>query len=85
MVTPDVMRNAVVDAHPAIQDYRIEQTSPSSLRVCLEVAAPAEADDLVRSRLELRFAGMGLGPDIEIVRGIEPCSDRKLRRIRRLA
>ena len=85
MVTPDVMRNAVVDAHPAIQDYRIEQTSPSSLRVCLETSAPAAADDLVRSRLEMRFAGMGLGPDIAIVRGIEPCFERKLRRIRRLA
>lgn len=84
MVTPDVMRNAVVDSHPAIKDFRIEQTGPANVRVTLDAALPAEADPLVHARLAALFDAIGVAPEIVIQRGIEPVFDRKLRRVRRL-
>ncbi|MDR2857463.1 MAG: hypothetical protein LBV50_06420 [Novosphingobium sp.] len=84
MVTPDVLRNAVVDSHPAIQDFRIEQTGPANVRVRLDSRLPPEADALVRARLAARFAMLGLAPGIVVIRGIEPGFDRKLRRVCRI-
>jgi putative adenylate-forming enzyme len=40
MVTPDVLRNALVDADPAIQDFRIVQTGPNAISIVLEAGLP---------------------------------------------
>jgi putative adenylate-forming enzyme len=84
MVTPDVLRNAVVDSHPAIRDFRIDQTGPSTIRVALEPGVPDTVDALVAERLRASLARFEVTPQIEVIRGIEPVFDRKLRRVRRL-
>lgn len=82
-VTPDVVRNAIVDADRAIDDYRVVQTGPSALTVQLDVDLPDGVDARVRAALEARLGAMGLMPELTIRRGITVPFDRKLRRVTR--
>lgn len=83
-VTPDVARNAIVDSHPSIKDFRVVQSARDGLVVCLEEKVPSEAVVAAKAALERAFARMGLAPVvIEIVKGILVPYDRKLRRVRR--
>ena len=84
MVTPDVVRNAVVDADPRIDDFRIVQTGPSELRVALPASLPRDVDTVVAQALQRALAPFP-ADDVKLVitRGIETPTDRKLRRIRR--
>lgn len=83
LVTPDVIRNAIVDSHLAIQDFRCVQTGTAVIRVSLANDLPHEIDQLVRRSLNQRLKILGIAPDIVIDRGIEPVFDKKLRRVRR--
>ncbi len=82
-VTPDVVRNAIVDADPAVSDYRVVQTGPRQLRVNLQADLSEAAEERVRAELVRRLGAMGLAPDIAIRRGISVPFDRKLRRVLR--
>lgn len=83
-VTPDVLRNAVVDADPRIDDFRIEQTGASTLTVRLPAHLPAEADEAVRRSLMRLAERLRLAPlAIVVERGITPPLGRKLRRVTR--
>lgn len=84
MVTPDVVRNAVVDADARIDDFRILQTGPAALRVLLPTALPRSADAAVARALADRLKTFG-DPQltIDIDRGIVPPTGGKLRRVRR--
>lgn len=84
LVTPDVLRNAVVDGHPTIRDFRIDQIGPSDIHVTLASDVAAEIDALVLANLARHLSVLGLKPAITLSRGIEPIGDRKLRRVRRL-
>ncbi|OYW81823.1 MAG: hypothetical protein B7Z26_04460 [Asticcacaulis sp. 32-58-5] len=84
MVTPDVLRNAVVDSDPAIRDFRIDQTGPCHVRVSLDAALPAAVGQVVMARLTSALAAFGVKPQIELRAGIAPLPDGKLRRVRRL-
>jgi putative adenylate-forming enzyme len=81
MVTPDVLRNAVVDADARIDDFRIIQTAPDKILVRL----PAGLDDAaaaVRRSLDQTLAGLAIAPvAITIETGIDTPFDRKLRRV----
>ena len=83
MVTPDVLRNALVDADPAIQDFRIVQTGPSAISIVLEAGLPVQADVRIHGAMTQALARRGLGADMVITRGITPDFTRKLRRVRR--
>ena len=83
IVTPDVVRNAIVDSHPAIRDFRVVQTGPATIRVWLAADVPDEADDRTRTCLSARLAALGVMPEIIVARGLELPFDRKLRRVRR--
>lgn len=83
IVTPDVVRNAIVDSHPAIRDFRAVQTGPATVRVWLAADVPVEADGRVGACLGARLAALGAAPQIIVSRGLEPPFDRKLRRVRR--
>jgi putative adenylate-forming enzyme len=83
MVTPDVVRNAIVDSHPAIRDFRVVQTGPAVIRVWLAGDVPDEADDRVRMGLAVRLAAFGARPEIIVARGLELPFGHKLRRVRR--
>ena len=82
-VTPDVVRNAIVDADPAVTDYRVVQTGPRQLCVDLETGLSGAAEERVRAQLVARLGAMGLAPEITIRRGISVPFDRKLRRVLR--
>lgn len=83
MVTPDVLRNAVVDSHPAIQDFRIVQRAPDLIEVVLHEGIALEIDELVRKRLAERLAAFALTPEIRLLRGISVPYEHKLRRVLR--
>jgi len=83
MVTPDVLRNAVVDAHPSIDDFRVVQTAPDAIRVSLPKSVPAEAIAATQAMLAARLAQMCVAPKITVVRGITTPFDHKLRRVLR--
>lgn len=83
MVTPDVVRNAIVDSHPAIKDFRAVQTGPRRVLVSLAPDVPDAADALVRARLGEQLAALGIAAEVAVERGIAPSFDRKLRRVRR--
>jgi putative adenylate-forming enzyme len=84
MVTPDVLRNAVVDADPRIRDYRIVQTGAQAIEVTLAADLTVEIEERVRDSLAERLAPFALvWVEISFKRGIEASDNRKLRRVRR--
>jgi putative adenylate-forming enzyme len=82
-VTPDVLRNAVVDSDPRIRDYRIIQRADGRVIVELDEALAEEAHAAARAALERAFARLGAAPAVQTMRGITPRFDRKLRRVER--
>jgi putative adenylate-forming enzyme len=83
MVTPDVVRNAVVDADAEVRDFRIVQTGANAITVTLDDTLSPRCDAAVTALLRDRLAGFDVSPVITILRGITPTFDRKLRRVRR--
>ena len=55
MITPDVLRNAVVDADREITDFRIVQTAADTIRVELDSALPRDSDARVIASLDALF------------------------------
>lgn len=82
-VTPDVLRNAVVDSDPRIRDYRIIQKPDGRVMVELDEGLPEEVHAAVREALENALARLGTAPAVTTVRGVTPRFDRKLRRVER--
>ena len=83
MVTPDVMRNALLDADGAIRDFRVVQTGAGEIAVSLEAGLSAETDSRVKAALEAALARCGASAAITVTRGIETDFSRKLRRVSR--
>lgn len=80
-VTPDVLRNALIDADRAVTDFCIVQTGPSDVRIHLANGIAVGPVDAAFAQLAGR---MRLAPlVVTIARGIAPPSDGKLRRVRR--
>lgn len=79
-VTPDVLRNALLDADRRIEDFRIVQTGAQAISVAL----PDEVDGAtVRGALTAALARLGTHATITIAHGIPPADATKLRRVRR--
>jgi putative adenylate-forming enzyme len=83
LVSPDILRNAVVDADPAIRDFRIIQTGPAAINVTLEVGSPGASREHVHAALRTVLDRRGLEAEISIGRGITIDFTRKLRRVAR--
>jgi putative adenylate-forming enzyme len=83
-VTPDVLRNLIVDSDASITDFRAEQTGPAALRVRVNQDAREGAEAGCRRALEAYANRLGLTLSIETGRGIETPLDAKLRRVQRL-
>ena len=79
MVTPDVLRNAVLDADRAIADFRLVQTGPA--RVVLTLPAPA---GLMAAQAALAQVFAARGAEVEVVAEVADLAAdaRKLRRVR---
>jgi putative adenylate-forming enzyme len=83
MVTPDVLRNAVVDADARIRDYRIIQKADGGVTIELDEDLPEEAHVKVRGAVGRALARLGAAPAVLTLPGITPRFDRKLRRVER--
>jgi phenylacetate-CoA ligase len=84
MITPDILRNAVIDADRRIDDFRLVQTGRDRIELYLAATLPPKAGEAARANLAatLRHAGV-VGVDIGFTAGIDPPSGQKLRRVRR--
>ena len=84
LVTPDVMRTAVVDADRRIQDFRIVQVGADRVALSLADDVPEEAARAAAAALKAALAKAGaVGAVVDLKSGIETPYDRKLRRVRR--
>lgn len=81
-VTPDVVRNTLVDAHPAITDFRAVQTGPAAIRITLP-NPDREIANLARAALERKLARLGITADITVSGDFAVPFQSKLRRVRR--
>lgn len=84
MVTPDVLRNAVVDADRRIQDYRVVQTGAAQVELRLAADLPDDAASAASVALSAALARAGArDASVSITRGIDVPYERKLRRVER--
>ncbi|WP_296816613.1 hypothetical protein, partial [Brevundimonas sp.] len=85
LVTPDILRNAVVDADRRITDFRILQTGPGEVEVELDAALAEAAPRVARALIE---AIVRAGGEAVVQTRLTPAfglpTDRKLRRVERL-
>ena len=84
MVTPDIVRNAIVDADGRITDYRAVQVAADRVRLCLPTDLPSDAGRAAASALAAALTRAGAeGVLVDLEAGVEIPFDRKLRRVRR--
>lgn len=84
LVTPDILRNAIVQSDRSITDFRLLQTGPLSVELILP-PGPAAYLDAARSAVQTLL--LRLGAPVEIVgrSGVIPLEGaRKLRRVERV-
>lgn len=83
-VTPDIVRNAIVDSDARIRDFHVIQRRDGSIQVSLDPSLPEDVAQAARQSLSVAFRKIGADPVIiETTRGIPPRFDRKLRRVER--
>jgi phenylacetate-coenzyme A ligase PaaK-like adenylate-forming protein len=84
LVTPDILRNAVVDADRRILDFRIVQTGEAAIELTLAADLAPEAAVAAAEALHRALAKIGAAPvEIRLASGLALPLDRKLRRVRR--
>ena len=78
MITPDVLRNAVLDADRGISDFRLTQTGPSRVVLTLPDTTGLEA---ATAALQALFAAHGV--EVQVAAQVAPLGTdaRKLRRV----
>jgi putative adenylate-forming enzyme len=84
MVTPDVVRNAVVDADRRILDFRVVQVAADRVELALPSDLPSECAQAAAASLQAALSKAGIGNiAIDLRSGVVAPFDRKLRRVRR--
>jgi putative adenylate-forming enzyme len=83
VVTPDVLRNAVVDSDPTISDFRILQKANGKVVLALDATMSESIHRSAREALRQTLQRLGVSAEIESQYHIEPRFDRKLRRVER--
>ncbi|WP_395539457.1 CoF synthetase [Neotabrizicola sp. sgz301269] len=82
-VTPDILRNAVLTAHPGITDFRLVQSGPRKVTLTLPPNVPGAAQALAAvAALLYRF-----DPEVDVTLDSRPLpldTTRKLRRVERI-
>ena len=80
-LTPDILRNAIVDADRRIQDFRLRQTGAAALELILSDKVPAETLEYAAAALARLLDKLGVSA--EIVARQEPLitAAHKLRRV----
>lgn len=79
-ITPDVLRNAVLDAGPGINDFRLVQTGPATISAVIPEGCDAIAVEAALIRLLKR---LGVRASISVSHGVPRIDATKLRRVHR--
>jgi len=83
MITPDVMRNAILDADRSIHDFRLTQESGSEVSLTLPLEVSQSGLEAAAADLARTFEQRGLEVHLRTHRaGLPLETDRKLRRVR---
>lgn len=83
-LTPDILRNAILDTDRSIEDFRLVQSGPNAMVLHLPVVCAAPVRDAVRKNLLALLARQNHTADCRIeITDILPHQDGKLRRIKR--
>ncbi|WP_156457841.1 CoF synthetase [Sphingomonas sp. Leaf412] len=80
IVTPDVLRNALLDADPRIDDFRIVQTGAAAIAAAIPPGRDAVA---VQAALTRAIERVGAAAAVAVTHGIPATDATKLRRVRR--
>jgi putative adenylate-forming enzyme len=83
-ITPDMIRNAVIDTDRSISDFRVIQTAPDAVRLLLPPGSAARLPPAIAALHQL-FAR--LGAEVTVTGRLEPLAppmDHKLRRVMRM-
>lgn len=83
-LTPDILRNAIIDADRRIVDFRLRQTGPTTLELVLSPELPREAAENAVGALTRLLRQHDLAADIHLRQDTLSTSARKLRRVERL-
>jgi|CXWL01.1.fsa_nt_gi putative adenylate-forming enzyme len=84
LITPDVIRNAIIDSDRGIDDFRATQTGPSEIKITL-APGPTTRIDAVKANLAAALARLGASAIIDVAfEPLAPPQGRKLRRVQRL-
>lgn len=78
VLTPDILRNAIVDSDRRIHDFRLVQTGPDTLELTV---APPDASANAARALHNLLDRLGVSATIDIVERPLTTSARKLRRV----
>ena len=82
MVTPDILRNAVVDADRRITDFRVRQTGPDRVEVLIPKGCDAHA---VGAAVDAVLQRKGISADVMVAHAdLAPDMSRKLRRVEKV-
>lgn len=84
LITPDVVRNAVVDADRRIEDFRVTQTSATQVEVRLPEELGLELAGKAAAAVLQTLKGAGAAEiDVTAAVGVSTPYDKKLRRVHR--
>ena len=84
-LTPDILRNTILDTDRAIPDFRLLQTGPNVVELRLPAAILTTRGQAVRERLTALFQRHQVAPNSRIeLAELEAHTDGKLRRIQRI-
>ncbi len=83
-VTPDVLRNVLVDADRRIGDFRLRQTAADRLELTLSDDLPTDAARAAQAALAACLARLGIVASVGLEQARLTTSARKLRRVERV-
>jgi len=84
-ITPDILRNTILDTDRRIEDYRLVQVSEDQIELQLPAHLCLEVKNAVMERLNALFAIQGVGQTPHMtLQTLKPEKGGKLRRIKRV-
>lgn len=83
LLTPDVLRNTLLDCDSTISDFRITQVGATRITIKINDDADHEANGRAQTAFSKLFSARDINPvDIIVNRGIETSFSSKLRRVK---
>lgn len=83
-ITPDVLRNTIIDADRRIDDFRLRQRGPREIELVLARGTPDAIQHAARAALQGLFDRLGVDADIAVrANDLSALSVTKLRRVER--